>query len=258
MGVNNVSKIVLVIEYSGARYYGFQWQEGLPTIQGELETAIMKLTGESRRVVAASRTDAGVHAKGQVVSFWTESTLPPQTLIKALNYYLPKDIVVKEAYRVVKEFNVQRDAVSREYEYLILNRPVRSPFVNGLAYWVANPLNLSAMNEACRLLEGEHNFISFATSLGKINNPVRIVYEAKLKKKGDWVIFHIKANSFLPHQVRNTVGLLLRVGLNKISVNDFQEIMDKKRLGLAGPTAPACGLYLTKINYSQPLNNFGQ
>jgi len=254
---DDASKVVLVIEYNGECYYGFQWQKSLPTIQGELEIAIMKLTGESRRVIAASRTDAGVHAKGQVISFWTKSSLPAQTLVKALNYYLPQDIVAKEAYRVAENFNVSRDAVSREYEYYILNRQVRSPFTTRLAYFVSNPLNLSAMNEACRLLEGEHNFISFATFLGKITNPVRTVYEAKLRKKGGWVAFRIIANSFLPHQVRNTVGLLLKVGLNKIGVDDFRQILEAKRLGLAGPTAPAYGLCLTKINYPKPLADFG-
>lgn len=251
------SKVVLVIEYNGQCYHGFQWQANVPTIQSELETVIMKLTGEKRRVVAASRTDAGVHAKGQVVSFWTKSTLATRTLAEAFNYYLPSDIVVKEAYRVAENFNVRRDVVSREYEYRILNRRVRSPFATGLAYFVPNPLNLPAMNEACRLLEGEHNFISFTNFLGRMTNPLRTVYEAKIKKRGDVVIFHIKANSFLPHQVRNTVGLLIRIGLGKMGVSDFWQIMEAQKLGLAGPAAPAYGLYLTKINYPEPLNNLG-
>lgn len=248
-------KVVLIIEYNGERYHGFQWQTDLPTIQSELERAITRLTGESSRVIAASRTDAGVHAKGQVVSFWTKSTLSEQTWVRALNYYLPKDIVVKQAYKGTEFFNIRRDAVSREYDYYILNRQERSPFAKGFAYLVTKPLNLPAMNEACQVVKGEHDFISFATFLGKITNTVRMVFEAKIRRKGELVIFHIVANSFLPHQVRNTVGLLIRVGLNKISVDDFRQIMEARSLGLAKPTAPAYGLYLTRVNYPRPFVN---
>jgi len=116
---NSFNKIVLVVEYDGRGYYGFQWQPKLPTIQAELERAIRKLTGESSRVIAASRTDTGVHAAGQVVSFRTKSTLPPQTFVRALNYYLPRDIAVKGACKVNMDFDVRRDAVNQEYEYYI-------------------------------------------------------------------------------------------------------------------------------------------
>lgn len=251
--LSGTTKIVLVVEYNGERYHGFQWQANVPTIQGELEKAITKLSGERRRVIAASRTDAGVHAKGQVVSFWTKCSLPSQTWVKALNYYLPNDIVVKQAFKVAGDFNIRHDAVSREYDYYILNREVKSVFARGLAHFVGKPLNVSTMNEACRVLEGNHDFISFATFLGKTLNTVRTIYEAKIRKKGELVIFHIVADSFLPHQVRNTVGLLIRLGLDKIGITDFRQVMEAKTLGLAGPTAPACGLYLTKINYPRPL-----
>jgi len=246
------TKIVLVIEYNGERYHGFQWQAKVPTIQGELEEAIAKLTQERRRVIAASRTDAGVHAKGQVVSFWTAYNLPCQTWVKALNYYLPNDIVVKQAFKGAEDFDIRRDAVSREYDYYIWNSSVKSVFAKGLAYFVSKPLNLPAMQEACQVLEGKHDFASFATFLGKILNTVRTVYEAKLRKKGELVIFHIAADSFLPHQVRNTIGLLIGLGLGKIGIADFRQIMETKTLGLAGPTAPAYGLYLTKVNYTRP------
>ncbi len=246
------TKIVLVVEYNGGRYHGFQWQTNVPTIQGELEEAIAKLTREKRRVIAASRTDTGVHAKGQVVSFWTASNLPSKTWVKALNYYLPSDIVVKQAFKGAEDFNVRRDAVSREYDYCIWNSGVKSVFAKGLAYFVSKPLNLSAMQEACQVLKGKHDFASFATFLGKMLHTVRTVYEAKIRKKGELVIFHIVADSFLPHQVRNTVGVLIRLGLGKIGIADFRQIMEARTWGLAGPTAPAYGLYLTKINYSRP------
>jgi len=251
--INGTIKIGLIVEYNGEHYHGFQWQANVPTIQGELEQAITKLTQEKRRVIAASRTDAGVHAKGQVVSFWTTYGLSSQVWVKALNYYLPNDIVVKQAFNLAEDFNIRRDAVSREYKYYILNSKVKSVFAKGLTYFVRKPLDLMTMHEACQILEGKHDFASFATFLGKVLNTVRTVYEARIRKKGELVIFHVVADSFLPHQVRNTVGLLIRLGLDRIGIIDFRQILEARTIGLAGPTAPACGLYLTKINYSRPL-----
>jgi tRNA pseudouridine38-40 synthase len=250
---NSFNKIVLVVEYDGRNYYGFQWQPKLPTIQAELERAIRKLSGESSRVLAASRTDTGVHAVGQVVSFRTKSALSPQTFVRALNYYLPRDIAVKGACKVDMDFNVRRDAVSREYEYYILNSSTRSPLFEGLAYFVPRKLNIRAMNKACKFLEGERDFASFAAALGKLRSTVRTVYEAGVAKEDDLVTYHMTGNSFLPHQVRNTVGLLIRVGLDQVGLEEFQDIMEAKRLGLAGPTAPAHGLCLTKVNYPDNL-----
>lgn len=251
--INNVNKIVLVVEYDGRRYYGFQWQSGLPTIQAELEKAIHKLTGERRRVLSASRTDTGVHARGQVVSFRTASRLSPQTVVRALNYYLPEDIAVLSACRMPDGFNVRHDAVSREYEYRILNRRVRSPLAKGFMYLVAGKLNIKMMNKVCQLLRGKHDFASFAAALEPMKSTVRTVYEAKFAQKGDIVTFRMIANSFLPHQVRNTVGLLIRVGLGKVGLDEFKQIMETKKVGLAGPAAPPCGLYLMKVNYAANL-----
>jgi tRNA pseudouridine38-40 synthase len=248
------TKIVLVIEYEGTRYHGFQWQDGLPSIQRELEKAIKRLTGERRRVLAASRTDAGVHAKEQVVSFRTESLLPASTFISGLNYYLPRDIAVRSAYRVSDSINVQRDAISREYNYYILNSPTRSPMREASSYLVASPLDIEAANQAAHALIGEHDFASFVSGDGTwLKSTVRRVFRAELGRDGELVTFHMVANSFLPHQVRNTVGALIRVGLGKMSLDEFCSIIKARKPGLAGPTAPACGLCLTRINYSSPL-----
>lgn len=253
--LNWSSKFILLIEYDGTRYHGFQWQLGLPTIQDELEQAIRRSCGQSSRVIAASRTDAGVHAKGQVVSFWTESTLDTMTLVRALNYYLPGDIAVKAAYKASADFNVRRDALSREYHYYILNSNTRSPFSQRFSLFVPKMLDIQAMNEACQLIRGEHDFVSFASSLDGSRNTWRNVYEAGIEKKGDFTIFRIVANSFLPHQVRSTVGLLIRLGLGKIGIDDFRDIMEARSLGLAGPLAPACGLCLKRVNYLKPLGS---
>jgi len=245
------TKVVLIVEYDGTRYHGFQLQASLPTIQGELEKALWRLTGERTRVLAASRTDAGVHARGQVVSFRTRSLHSLQTFVRGLNYYLPRDIAVRVAHRVRDSFNVRRHAVSREYNYYILNSLTRSPLKEGFSYLVTGHLDIDAMNRACQMLVGEHDFASFTSSNeGWIKSTVRRVYRAEIIEDGESAVFNIVASSFLPHQVRNTVGALVRVGLGRMSGDEFYSILKAKKLGLAWPTAPACGLYLHQVKYS--------
>lgn len=247
------TKMVLIMEYDGTRYHGFQLQVKQPTIQGETEKALEKLTGEKLRLIMASRTDAGVHAREQVVSFRTKTSLPPQTFVNGLNYYLPKDISIKGSYRVDDSFNVRRQAVSREYKYYILNSSTPSPIRRRFSYLVRGNLDIEAMNEACRTLIGEHDFASFASSIGdEIKSTVRRVLKAEVKQDSDLIIFNMIANSFLTHQVRNTAGALIKVGQGKMSVDKFCSLIEAKQPGLAGPTAPARGLCLIKINYPQP------
>jgi tRNA pseudouridine38-40 synthase len=248
------SKYILFVAYDGTQYHGFQWQVGLPTIQDELEQAMKKFCGWSSRIMAASRTDTGVHAKGQVVSFWAKSNLSPVTIVKALNHYLPQDIAIKAAYIADGDFNVRRDAISREYHYYILNSDTRSPFSHRFALFMPRMLNIKAMNEACQFIQGEHDFISFTNSLDT-KGTVRYVHQAKIAREGDSVVFRMVANSFLPHQVRNTAGLLLQVGLGKMNSRSFRDIMEAKSLGLAGPRAPAHGLCLLKVNYPKALSH---
>ncbi len=250
---DNLTQMVLIIEYDGGHYHGFQLQAGRPTIQDELEQALAKLTGDRVRVAAASRTDAGVHALGQVVRFRTRSQLGPETFVSGLNYYLPRDIAVKAAYRARDDFNVRRDAVSREYNYYILNSRTRSPMRRCFSYQIGGELDISAMNQACRRLIGEHDFSSFASAVGlEIKRTIRRVYGARVDKEGQMVVFNMVANSFLPHQVRHTVGALIRVGLRKMTVGQFHSIMEARKAGLAGPVAPGHGLCLVRVNYREP------
>jgi tRNA pseudouridine38-40 synthase len=242
--------MVLIMEYDGTNYYGFQLQASQPTVQGEIESALSKLTGERVRVLAASRTDTGVHAREQVVSLRTASSLPEYAFIGGLNHYLPDDIAVRDAFRVNDVFNVRRNAVSREYHYIILNRAARSPIRHRFAHHVPGKLDTAAMNEACQCLVGEHDFASFATALeSRIKSTVRRVHQADVTKDGDLITFRIVASSFLPHQVRNTIGALIRVGLGKMTVDEFRSILEARTPGLAGPTAPAQGLCLMRVNY---------
>jgi tRNA pseudouridine38-40 synthase len=251
--LNSQNKIVLIVEYDGRCYHGFQWQANGPTIQSEIEQAIVKVTGEHCRIIVASRTDAGVHASWQVISFRTSSRLSPNTFVNALNYYLPRDIAAKGACHVNDDFNVRQDAVSREYQYRILSSRIRSPLAQGFTYIVPYELNIEEMNKCCDLLIGVRDFASFATSLRPLKSTIREVYEAYITSQQNLHIFYIAANSFLPHQVRNTVGLLIRLGAGKVTIDEFRQIMEAKKLGLAGPTAPAHGLCLTRVNYRNNL-----
>jgi len=158
------TRIVLILEYDGTNYHGSQLQANAPTIQGEIEKALSKLTGERTRANAASRTDAGVHAKGQVISFRTRSALPLKAFVDGLNHYLPRDIAVKEAFRADDSFDVRRGALSREYKYYILNSPTRSPMRQDFSYRVNGKLDVKTMQRACQALIGKHDFASFVSS----------------------------------------------------------------------------------------------
>ena len=246
------AKLRLVLEYQGTNYQGFQAQKNVPTIQDELEKALYQLTKEKIRVIGASRTDSGVSARGQVVAFRTNSTLSEATFISGLNHYLPPDIAVREASLVSDSFHPRRDARSREYRYLVLNRGTRSPHFRDNAYLVRGNLDIAAMNLAAASMVGVHDFVGFASQLeAKTACTVRRVYRAEVTRQGDFVIFYVVANAFLPHQVRNTMGSLLRVGQGKMTTLEFCSIMESKIPGQAGPTVPACGLCLIKVNYGE-------
>lgn len=245
--------MVLVVEYDGTRYYGSQWQTGLPTIQGEMEKALLKLTGESIRVAMAGRTDAGVHARGQVVSFRTGSTLSTETFVSGLNYYLPQDIAVKSAYVTEDSFDVRRSAVSRQYCYSILNSPTRSPLREPFACRIVDTLDVAAMDQACRALIGEHDFASFASGVGgEVRSTIRRIYRAEVTRDGALVVLNIMANAFVRHQIRSTAGCLVRIGLGRMSREEFYSIIKAKLPGLAGPILPACGLCLVRVEYPHP------
>jgi tRNA pseudouridine38-40 synthase len=168
-----------------------------------------------------------------------------------LNHYLPGDIAVKESYRLDDSFDVRRGAVSREYKYFILNSPTRSPLRQGFSYRVDGELDTEAMNRACQALIGKHDFASFVSSAetARSKRTVRNVLKAEITRDGDMIVLDMVADSFLPHQVRNTVGSLIKVGQGKMTVDEFYRLVKAKTPGLAGPTAPADGLCLMRVNY---------
>jgi len=237
----------MIVEYDGSRYHGSQYQTNGPTVQAEVEWSLEAMTGKKTRVAMASRTDAGVHAKGQVVSFKTDSAFPLETWVSGLNFHLTRDIAVKAAYRAGDSFDVRRDAWSREYRYSILNRTGPSPLLRDSTHHVPHPLDVQAMTEACQALVGEHDFAPFSTVV--IDHSYRRVFRAEVDRKDDLVVFDMEANSFLPHQVRNTVGGLMRVGLGKMGVDTFRSLAGSGRPGAIGPAAPSKGLCLMRVNY---------
>ncbi len=245
------TRIILIVEYDGTDYHGSQWQANAPTVQGEIEKALKMLTGEKIRIKMASRTDAGVHARGQVVGFDTGAALSLHAFVDGLNHFLPDDIAVKEAYKADEGFDVRRRAASREYEYYILNSPTRSPLRQKYSYRVEGNLDIAAMDRACQALVGRHDFASFVASEGtaRAKRTVRDVFKAEVTRDGDIIIFKMVASSFLPHQVRNTVGALIKVGQGRITVEEFSRLVTAAEPGLAGPTAPAAGLCLTRVTY---------
>jgi len=249
--VDSSNRIILIVEYDGTDYHGSQYQANAPTVQGEIEKALKMLTGEKIRIKMASRTDAGVHARGQVVAFDTSTVLPVKSFVDGMNHFLPDDIAVKEAYRAADGFDVRRRAVSREYRYYILNSPARSPMRQRFSYRINGDLDVEAMDRACKALIGRHDFASFVASenTARARRTVRDVFEAEVKRDGDMIIFKMVANAFLPHQVRNTAGALIRVGQGRMTVEEFHDLTTSGTPGLAGPTAPAAGLCLTRVNY---------
>jgi tRNA pseudouridine38-40 synthase len=248
-----MSKVALVVEYDGGRYHGFQYQSNAHTVQAEIEMALKRLTDEDIRVMAASRTDTGVHARGQVVSFHCRALFPPSVWLRALNHYLPQAVSVRQAYLVGRYLNVRRHATSRAYRYSILNSRVPSPLRRRFSYFFPTPLDVEAMDLACQELVGEHDLSSFTPV--QVGRAVRTVYRAAVEGKGEMVTFDIEASSFLPHQVRHTVGSLLQVGRGRLGVKQFHDLVGARTRGMAGPALPPNGLCLMKVNYAAPLGD---
>jgi tRNA pseudouridine38-40 synthase len=237
-----------VIEYDGTDYLGFQLQAEGRTIQGEIERALAEVTRGETRVVGAGRTDAGVHAVGQVISFvphW-EHSLPE--LQRAMNALLPEDIAVHRTAWVGDDFHPRFGAVSREYRYTILNQPLRSPLARRFAYHYLKSLDVEAMARAAKCLVGSHDFASFGRP-PQGENTVRQVYRAECTRQDQFIYLDIVANAFLYRMVRNIVGMLLLVGIGELSPKGFEEILQARDRSRAGPPAPARGLCLMRVNY---------
>ena len=239
----------LTIEYDGTNYCGWQLQNQGPTIQGVLEEALVRLLGEPIRLRAAGRTDAGVHALGQVACVRLNRQVGLYAFQKGINALTPPDIVVKKIEVVPEDFNPRRDAKSRVYLYRIWNYPWPSAFCGPYSWHIAFPLDLTAMERATAHFVGTHDFSSFQATGSDARHPVRTVLENSWRREDGFLVYTIEAHAFLRHMVRNIVGTLVEVGRGAMSIERFLEVFHAHDRTLAGPTAPAQGLFLVEVKY---------
>jgi tRNA pseudouridine38-40 synthase len=249
-GAKAPRRVALVVEYQGTAYGGSQLQANRPTIQGALEQALRNLTDESLRVALAGRTDAGVHARGQVAAFDTGSRLPLETFARGTNALLPLDVSVRKAAEVAPRFDPRRHAISRWYRYTLHLGPQRSGLLRDFAWQAPAALDLDEMAAAGRLVTGKHDFAAFTRpSEATHSSTEREVVRAALRRKGDLALFDIEANAFLMQMVRRIVGALVEVGSGKRTQADFASLLDQARPGAAGLVAPPHGLCLMQVRY---------
>ena len=241
--------IKLVLEYDGTKYFGWQQQPDKITIQECLKTSINKLTREDVKVHGAGRTDTGVHAYGQVANFHTDSRIPDWAFTKAINAFLPPDIVVRESQEVPSEFHAQYSAKAKSYSYRMICRPIRPAIEARYAHWISHPLNLDAIKNSTQYLIGTHDFSSFEATNSPRKSSVRTVNYVDIVQESCYIKFLIEADGFLYHMVRNIVGTLLSVGRSQIDAAGFQRIVAAKDRAAAGPTVPAKGLFLECVKY---------
>jgi tRNA pseudouridine38-40 synthase len=241
--------IKLTVEYDGTRYCGWQSQANGESIQSVLERAISTFLRNPTRISGSGRTDAGVHALGQVANFFADKEIDPYRIRRALNALTPNDITIKTVEIVPDSFDARRDGRSRIYEYHILNRPTRSPFYLNRAWHLHEPLDIQAIREAIPCLIGEHDFSSFRSADCDAAHPTRTVYRSLLEQRGELLVYTIEATAFLRHMVRNIVGTLLEVGNGLRTAQSFAELLEARDRNKAGQTAPACGLYLMEVKY---------
>lgn len=241
--------IKLTVEYDGTNYHGWQIQTTGETIQSVLERAVSTFLRKSTRITGSGRTDAGVHALGQVVNFFSDKEYEPHRIRRALNALTPFDITIKEVAIVPDSFDARRDGRSRVYEYHILNRPTPSPFHLNRAWHVHQPLDVNAMREAIPCLIGEHDFSSFRAAGCDAEHPVRKVYANSLDRCGELLVYTIEATAFLRHMVRNIIGTVAEVGLGLRTPQSFVELLEARDRTKAGVTAPAHGLFLVEVKY---------
>jgi tRNA pseudouridine38-40 synthase len=253
----------LTLEYAGTNYSGWQVQSISPnTIQQILEKSLYKILGEKVKVIGSGRTDAGVHAIGQVANFHTHSRIPVQNLQAALNAHLPADIVITRVEEVDPEFHAIADVKTKVYRYIILNRPYRSGLLKDRAYFFRFPLDLNLMRKESRCLIGKHDFKAFCASHSSVKSTVRSIKKINLKKipahvfwgssgTGDdsVIIIDIEADGFLYNMVRGIVGTLIEIGRGRFPEGSLRKILESCNRKLAGPTVPARGLSLIKVNY---------
>ncbi len=248
----NKTRIALGVEYNGSRFNGYQLQQpGTRTVQGELEYAISKVANETIRLTCAGRTDAGVHATGQVVHFDTTAQRLWKAWVLGGNTQLPGDIRIHWAKEVSEDYSARFSAVSRSYRYILFMREVRSAILDSNVAWSIDVLNVEKMHQAAQLLMGEHDFSAFRASRCQAKHAHRVLQKIQLKQQGLYVVMDIQANAFLYHMVRNILGSLMLVGRGERPVEWIGKVLESRDRNQAGMMAPAAGLYLVNVEYPE-------
>lgn len=242
-------RIKLTLAYDGTNYVGYQVQPNGNTVQAEIEAVLAKMHGQAVKIVASGRTDARVHAKGQVIHFDTHLSMPSDRFVKALNAMLPDDILIHSAEEVDSSFHARYGAKRKEYRYFI--RSDIDPFRRHHVVTVTYTLDAERMRQALRMLVGTHDFTSFSVTKAEVEDRVRTIYEAELVETDDELYFRFVGSGFLYNQVRIMVGTLLEVGRGKIEPVDISRMLAAKDRRSAGITAPPHGLYLWNVNYEK-------
>ena len=241
--------VKLTLEYDGTNYHGWQVQADCISIQAVLEQAVSTFLGVPTRVTGAGRTDAGVHALGQVANFFTDKDCVSYRILRGLNALTPRDITVKDVEIVADSFDARRDGRSRLYEYRILNRSTPSPFHRNRAWHIHEPLDMKAMAKAIECLIGEHDFSTFRAAGCDAAHPMRTIYRTQFEQRGELLVYTIEGTAFLRHMVRNIVGTLAGVGRGMRTAQEFAELLGARDRTKAGSTAPPQGLYLVAVKY---------
>lgn len=242
-------KIALKLSYLGTAYHGWQRQNNGVTIQQRIEEAIQKTCGVKVSVSGCGRTDAGVHAEAYIASVRMDCSIPMERLPFALNARLPDDIVIHEAYIVPDDFDARFSCKCKEYTYRIHNSSTRNPFMNDRAYFYPQHLDEEKMKRAARHFVGVHDFSAVRSIGTPVRSPIREIYYLEVERKGDMIEIRACADGFLYNMVRAIAGTLVFVGNGKIDPDDIPRILESKDREEGGPTAPACGLYMTALTY---------
>jgi len=242
-------RVALGVEYDGGPFFGWQSQADGHTVQDALQAALSGIADEHIAIIAAGRTDTGVHALEQVVHFDTNVERPLSAWVRGVNALLPKTIAVLWAHAVPEEFHARFSAQARSYRYLLINRPVRSAVQYGKAGWFHAPLNVELMREAAQYLLGEHDFSAFRAAECQARSPIKNLLQLDIARQDDMIIFDLTAGAFLHHMVRNIIGCLVYVGKGKHPPQWIQQVLQGLDRSLAAPTFAPDGLYLRRITY---------
>lgn len=244
-----MTRYKITVEYDGTDLIGWQENRQGPSVQSILRDAVEKFCGARPDIVAAGRTDAGVHAIAMVAHFDLDEQKNPETVMRAMNFYLSDSPVsVLSCDIVPDDFHARFSCARRNYRYVVLNRGARPVLEKNRVWWVPRKLNMSAMRCAAEKLVGHHDFTSFRASECQAKSPIKTLDSCTIKRSGEYIIFEFSARSFLHHQVRNMVGTLVEIGLGKSY--DIDEIFAAKNRSAAGPTAPASGLFFVSADYA--------